>query len=227
VKQYVALPWLLWFIRGVERLFDSAAIRAQIANLAADRDRIDQAIKALETALQSIESTTPRQDDWRLASGISLNDAVKKVCARMADAITRQRVVASIESVYPLIKPKSSSVAAALVNLSKGENAMLKIAIPGRGSAPAVYSTDGDMTLHLSGDEIKALMDPTITKGSGGWQSLWLALQSNFDKAAGNINLTPELRARIHQYYHNYGTGGWQNRAKQVFRRELPHLFAA
>jgi hypothetical protein len=219
--------WIYGLLGAMERLFDSAAIRKQIDNLTEDRARIDRAIQALESALQGIESATPRQDDWRLASGISLNDAVKKVCGSMADAITRQRVVAAIEKAYPLIKPKSSSVAASLINLSKGENAMLKIAIQGQGSAPTVYSTDGDMTLHLSGDEIKALMAPSVTKGSGGWQSLWLALQRNFDKAAGDIKLTPELRARIHKYYHDYGSGGWQNRAKQVFRRELPHLFAA
>lgn len=211
----------------MERLFDSAAIRAQIANLTADRDRIDRTIQALESALQSIESVTTEPANLRFASSISLNDAVKKVCLSMADAITRQRVVKAVENTYPLIKPNSSSVAAALINLSKGENAMLKTAIPGRGSAPTVYSTEGDMTLHLNSEEIQALTDPTTTKGTGGWQSLWIALQKNFNKATGNIRLTPELRARIYQYYHDYGTGGWQNRAKRVFRRELPHLFVA
>jgi hypothetical protein len=209
----------------MERLFDSAAIRAQIANLAADRDRIDQTIRALESALQSIEGVTPSPSNLRFASGISLNEAVQKVCVSMADAITRQRVVAAVENAYPLIKPKSSSVAAALINLSKGENAMLKIAMLGRGSAPTLYSTEGDITLHLSGDEIEALTDSSSTKGTGGWQSLWLALQQNFDKTTGQIKLTPELRARIYQYYHK-GTGGWQARTKRVFRRELPHLFA-
>src|ERR1700677_3511073 len=130
----------------MERLFDSAAIRAQIANLAADRDRIDQTIRALESALQSIEGATPSPSNLRFASGISLNEAVQKVCVSMADAITRQRVVAAVENAYPLIKPKSSSVAAALINLSKGETAMLKIAMLGRGSAPTLYSTEGDIT---------------------------------------------------------------------------------
>lgn len=104
---------------------------------------------------------------------------------------------------------------------------MLKIAIPGRGSAPSVYSTEGDMVVRLNSDEIEALTDPSITKGAGGWQSLWLALQRNFDKPTGQIKLTPELRARIYQYYIDYGTGGWQARTKRVFRRELPHLFPA
>jgi len=135
--------------------------------------------------------------------------------------------MAAIENAYPLIKPNPSSVSAALINLSKGENSMLKIAIPGRGSAPTVYSTEGDMLLRLNSDEIEALTDPSITKGTGGWQSLWLSLQKNFDKATGQIKLTPDLRARIYQYYHNYGTGGWQARAKRVFHRELRQLFAA
>jgi hypothetical protein len=224
---YVALSLCLWFIWSMERLFDSAAIRAQIANLTADRDRIDRTIQALESALQSIESETPKQANLRFASSVSLNDAVRKVCLEIADAITRQRVVKAVENAYPLIKPNSSSVAAALINLSKGENAMLRTAIRGRGSAPTVYSTEGDMTLHLNSEEIQALTDPATTKGLGGWQSLWGALQENFDKATGTLMLTPELRARIYQYYHNYGTGGWQTKTKQVFRRELPHLFVA
>jgi hypothetical protein len=195
--------------------------------LTADRDRIDQVIQALESALQSIESVSPSPANLRFASDTSLHDAVRKVCMSMADAITRQRVMVTIENAYPLIKPNSSSVSAALIYLSKGENSMLKIAIPGRGSAPTVYSTEGDMVLRLSSDEIQALTDLSITKGSGGWQSLWHALQRHFDKATGQIKLTPELRARIYQYYWKYGTGGWQARTKRVFRRELPHLFAA
>jgi hypothetical protein len=224
---YVALSLCLWFIWTMERLFDSAAIRTQIANLTADRDRINGAIQALEEALQSIESEGPGQPNLRFASNISLNDAVTKVCVKMVDAITRQRVVSAVENAYFLVKPNPSSVAAALTNLAQGEHAMLKIVIQGRGSAPTVYSTEGDMTLHLNAEEIKTLMDPATIRGTGGWQSLWLALQRSFDKAKGDIKLTPELRVRIHHYYHNYGIGGWQTKTKQVFRRELPHLFVA
>ncbi len=101
---------------------------------------------------------------------------------------------------------------------------MLKTAIEGKGSAPSVYSMEGDMSLRLGSEEVEALMDESTTKGTGGWQSLWLALQNSFNKATGTIKLTPQLRARIYQYYHNYGTGGWQTRAKKVFRRELPHF---
>ena len=62
-------------------------------------------------------------------------------------------------------------------------------------------------------------------KGVGGWQTLWKTLQDGFDKASGSIQLSGELRAKIYNYYRG-GTGGWQNRVKRVFRRELPHLFA-
>ena len=211
----------------MERAFDPEAIKAQIANLLADRERIDQTIRALESALSGIENVSSCQPQFRFDSEVSLHDAVKQECIRMADAITRQRVTRAIEKAYPMMKPNSSSVAASLVNLSKGDHAMLKIAVEGRGSAPSVYSMENDMLIRLNSEEIESLMDNSMTKGTGGWQSLWNALQRNFDKVSGQIKLTPELRARIFQYYHNYGTGGWQTRTKRVFKRELPHLFVA
>jgi hypothetical protein len=211
----------------MEHSFDVEAIRSQIANLVADRERIDRTIDTLESALRTIENVISQQRQFRFTSEISLNEAVRKACIGMVDAITRQRVLEAVERAYPMMKPKSSSVAASLINLSKGDQAMLRIAVEGRGSAPSVYSTEGDISLRLSSEEMESLMDESVTKGTGGWQSLWLALQRSFDKATGQIKLTPELRARIYQYYHNYGTGGWQTRAKRVFRRELPHLFLA
>ncbi len=211
----------------MDRLFDPEAIKAQIANLIADRERIDQTIHALEAALTSIENPTPGQSHLPLDPDISLQDAVKQVCLRMIDAITRQRVTRTIERAYPLLKPNPSSVAASLANLSKGENAMLKIAVEGRGSAPTVYSTEGDTILRLNSQEIKELLDESALRGTGGWQSLWLALLRNFDKAKGELRLTPELRARIQRYYQDYGVGGWQARIKRVLKREVPHLFVA
>ncbi len=104
---------------------------------------------------------------------------------------------------------------------------MLKIAHEGRGSAPSIYSMEGDMLLRLNSDEIETLTDASVVKGTGGWQSLWGVLQGNFDKASGQIKLTADTRARIFKYYHNYGTGGWQTRTKGVFKRELPQLFIA
>lgn len=211
----------------VERLFDPDAIKAQIANLIADRERIDQTICALQTALSSLENPSPSQSQLPVDRDISLQNAVKQVCLRLIDSITRQRVTKTIERVYPLLKPNPSSVAASLANLSKGDNALLKVAIEGRGSAPSVYSAEGDMVMRLNSDEIKELLDDSATKGTGGWQSLWLTLLRNFDKANGELILAPELRARIHRYYQNYGSGGWQTRIKRVLKRQLPHLFVA
>jgi hypothetical protein len=222
----VAISVLCLNIR-MERLFDPEAIKAQIANLLADRERIDQTIHALEAALSSVENPAPAQSHLSLDPDISLQDAVKQVCLRLIDSITRQRVTKTIEKVYPLLKPNPSSVAASLANLSKGDNALLKVAVEGRGSAPSVYSTEGDMVLRLNSNEIKELLDDSATKGTGGWQSLWLTLLGNFDKANGELKLEPELRARLYRYYQNYGSGGWQTRIKRVLKRQLPHLFVA
>lgn len=216
--------------RAVKRLFDPDVIKAQIANLAAERARIDQAIRALEVALQNMEGIGTTQEEFTIDlknSEVTLQDAVKGACLKMIDGITRQRVISAIERERPLLKPKSSSVAASLLNFTKGTNPMLKVAIEGKGRSPSFYSTEGTMHIRLSGDEIEALMDNATIKGTGGWQSLWIALQKHFDKASGSITLTPELRARIYHYYHSYGQGGWQTKVMRVFRRELPHLFTA
>lgn len=213
----------------MKRLFDAEPIKAQIANLISDRERIDRAINGLQGALRNVEGVWPEQSEFSIDLRIAdttLHDAVKRACLRMLDGITRQRVIADIEREHPLIKPKSPSVAASLINLTKGDHPMLNVAVEGKGRTPAFYSTQRETTHRLSGDEIKELFDPMTTKGLGGWQSLFGGLQKNFDKASANITLTPEQRARIYSYYRSYGGGGWQDRIKRVFRRELPHLFA-
>jgi len=103
---------------------------------------------------------------------------------------------------------------------------MLTIAIEGRGRSPAHYSIQDDTTHELTSDESKELMDPTATKGTGGWQSLFSSLQNNFNKATGIITLTAKQRAQIYQYYH-YSSGGFQDKLRRIFRRNLPHLFAS
>ena len=213
----------------MERLFDPEAIRTQIVNLAADRARIDHAIESLEDALRSIErmdSAQPHLPFDPTVSEMTLHDAVKRCCNAMVDGITRQGVVKMIEVNYPHLRPKSASVAASLVNLTKGEQPALNVAIEGKGRSPSFYSTAGDTVIKLAQDEIEGLLDETATHGTGGWQSLWAALLKKFDKSKGTITLTPELRARIYRYYREYGSGGWQNKVKRVFRRELPHLFS-
>lgn len=209
--------------------FDPNVIKAQIEHLLAEKERIDQAIVSLQTALRNIEGLGQRELKlFEPGSGeVTLHDAVKRVCMSMVDGITRQRVMSAIERTYPFLKPKSPSVAASLINLSKGDKPMVRVAIEGRGRSPSFYSTEGDTVHRLSSDEIEALLDETAVRGTGGWQSLWSSLQKAFDKKTGQITLTATLRGRIYQYYHSYGSGGWQNRVMKVFRRELPHLFAA
>jgi hypothetical protein len=211
-------------------MFDPEIIRTQIANLKADRDRLDHAIHSLETALRSIEMCESGQVELQLIPGTSettLHDAVKKACINMIDGITRQRVISAIESEHPFLRPKSASVAASLVNLTKGDEPMLKVAIEGRGRSPSLYSTQGETIHRLSAEEIKELTDENATRGTGGWQSMFVGFQRNFNKATGEIRLTAKQRATIFHYYHSYGGGGWQERVKRIFRRQLPHLFAA
>ena len=214
----------------MKRLFDPDVIRVQIANLEVDRERINRAIESLQNALHSIEKLEAPQVEFAWDGSVqetTLNDAVKRACMAMIDGITRQRVISAIERAHPGLHPKSASVAASLVNLTKGDTPSLFVAVEGKGRSPAFYSTQGDTTiLHLSSDEIEALLDEAAIRGSGGWQSLWHALLKSFNKAKGTLALTAELRARVFNYYHSYGGGGWQNRAKRIFRRELPHLFA-
>jgi hypothetical protein len=210
----------------MKRLFDPEAIRVQIANLKTDRDRLDQAIHTLELAMSNIESMEAQGELGFEASanpGLTLQGAVRENCLRMKDNITRQRVLTAIERQYPFLQPNSSSVSAALINLSKGEDAMLSVATGGRGRTPTIYSTLGTTVMELNSDEIAGLMEPI--NGVGGWQSLFADLQRRFDKSKGEITLPSAVRARIHHYFNHYGSGGYQSRTKRVFKRTLPHLF--
>src|SRR5436305_1379303 len=115
--------------------FDPGPIKAQIDSLKVDRDRIDHAIQALETALRSIQARDGTQRQFTFngsdTSDITLLEAVKRVCTALKDAITKSRVIREIESQFPLVKPKPSSVSAALIKLSRGEQPMLKVALEG------------------------------------------------------------------------------------------------
>jgi hypothetical protein len=211
----------------MRRLFDPDAIRTQIANLVADRERIDRAIESLEDALRSIEKLESPQGELPLepSGETTLHDAVRGVCMAMVDGITRQRVIYALEKNYPGLRPKSASVAASLANLAKGDEPILRVAIEGKGRSPSFFTTEGDAILQLSSDEIAVLLDENATHGSGGWQSLWIAMLKKFDKTKGTLRLTPELRARAFHYYRTYGVGGWQTKIKRLLRRHLPHVF--
>src|SRR5581483_9861747 len=210
----------------MKRLFDPDAVRDQIANLFADRERIDRAIESLEDALRNIEKLESPQTELPLEPSpeTTLHNAVRAAAMAMVDGITRQRVITALEKNYPGLRPKSASVAASLANLTKGEQPVLRVAIEGKGRSPSFFTTEGDMTLQLSSDEITALTDEHAIQGTGGWQSLWIAMLKKFDKAKGTLVLTPELRARVFHYYHTYGVGGWQNKVKRLLRRHLPHM---
>jgi hypothetical protein len=145
----------------------------------------------------------------------------------MIDGITRQRVIRAIATSHPCFEAKSQSVGASLKTLSKGDQPTLRVAIQGRGRSPSFYTTDGDTTHHLNGEEIKDLMDTGNMRGAGGWQSLFDSLRQNLDKATETIVLTPEQRARVYHYYHAFGGGGWQQKVRLILGRELPHLFLA
>lgn len=181
---------------------------------------------ALETALRNMEGH--KQRELKLIASadenVTLHDAVKQACVSMIDGITRQRVINAIESAHPFLKPKSASVAASLINLTKGDQPMLVVATEGTGRSPSYYSTESSTAHRLSHDEAKDLLDEVTIHGEGGWQSLFASLHKSFDKASGTIKLTAQQRARIYKYY-RLGTGGWQDRIKRIFRRELPHLF--
>jgi len=209
--------------------FDPEAIRAQIGILMTERDRIDQTIQSLESALQTMEGVSMQQREFSEGfnpTDMTLHDAVRKACTAMIDGITRQRVIAAIERDYPFFKPKSSSVAAALINLTKSDPPTLRVAIEGRGRIPALYTTEGNTTHKLSAEESKELINESVTRGTGGWQSLFASLQNSFDKATGSIVLSPKQRAQIYNYY-RYTSGGFQDKLKRIFRRSLPHLFVS
>jgi len=212
----------------MKRLFDPEPIKTQIANLLADRDAIDKAIEALQAALRNVEGAGAGQSEFSIdlkTANTTLHDAVRRACLNLKDGITRQRVITELEREHPFLKPKPPSVASSLINLTKGENPLLAVALQGKGRKPFIYTTQANTLHRLSGDEIKDLFDPITTKGTGGWQSLFSSLQKSFDKAHGTITLTPEQRGKIFQYYRDYGGGGWQERIKRIFRRELSYLF--
>src|SRR6476646_998372 len=100
----------------MKRLFDPEPIRAQLDNLIADRENIDRAIESLRSALRSVEGIGQAEFSISLKeANTTLYDAVRRACLNLKDGITRQRVIAEVEREHPLLKPKPSSVAAALI----------------------------------------------------------------------------------------------------------------
>jgi hypothetical protein len=67
--------------------------------------------------------------------------------------------------------------------------------------------------IELSSAAMEALMRPVV--GSGGFQSLLRALQSNVS-ASGVLALSPSQVERIARYVQSYGQGGFQGRLDAV-----------
>ena len=59
------------------------------------------------------------------------------------------------------------------------------------------------------------LINRRIT-GIGGWQSLCRKLQKKI--VNGQLTLTPVLIEKIRRYDTKYGTGGWEDRLKPIFK---------
>jgi len=77
-------------------------------------------------------------------------------------------------------------------------------------------------TFTLSKSEETSLFhqDPA-EKGSGGWQSLMVKLQTQYDPATNEIEVDPSDEERIPRYAFDYGNGGWEDQLTGIFGRHL------
>ena len=74
--------------------------------------------------------------------------------------------------------------------------------------------------LNKTEEEILFRQDPSKKK-DGGWQSLLVKLQDQFDPATMTIKLDRKDEERIPRYAFDYGNGGWEGRLTGVFGRHL------
>jgi len=187
------------------------------------RAQIDRRLEKIAELLQEYKS----QPELRLVSPMSVAHAVREACKKMKDGITRQRVIAFLREAHPTEDFKDASVATAILNLTRGDEPALFLARKGEGRQAAVYSTETDQLFKLSEKQWDVLFSPEVTHGTGGWQSMFKALQKSTrgERGGASIIVSPELRARIQHYINRYGTGGWQSKLKAVLGEHLPHLF--
>ncbi|MEO5914934.1 MAG: aspartyl-tRNA synthetase [Luteolibacter sp.] len=79
-------------------------------------------------------------------------------------------------------------------------------------------------TLNQSEKEFLFRQNPN-TASDGGWQSLLVKLQNQFDPKAMVIQLDAADLERIPRYAFDYGNGGWEGRLVGVFGNHLgPNL---
>lgn len=81
-----------------------------------------------------------------------------------------------------------------------------------------------EYTLNDAETEYLLRQDPT-TASDGGWQSLLVKLQSQYDESTMVIQLDDSDLERIPRYAFDYGNGGWEGRLLGAFSRHLgPNL---
>lgn len=78
------------------------------------------------------------------------------------------------------------------------------------------------MNIQLNDSEMQSLLKQAPeTKKDGGFQSLLVGLQGKLNRSTGHLSLTESDVERIAQYAFGYGNGGWENRLKEIFGRNL------
>jgi hypothetical protein len=81
-------------------------------------------------------------------------------------------------------------------------------------------------TVTLNQQEIEILdrQDP-MTESDGGFQKLLVDLQNALNRKTGTISLSDEQEEKIPRYAFDYENGGWEDRLKGIFSRNLgPNL---
>ena len=82
------------------------------------------------------------------------------------------------------------------------------------------------MKVTLNAREVRVLLrQEPATVRHGGYQSLLIKLQRQFDPSTNEITLLSADRERIRRYAFQYGNGGWEDRLTGIFSRTLgPNL---
>jgi len=77
------------------------------------------------------------------------------------------------------------------------------------------------MKLLLNSYERRVLHSQDPSRNKGGWQSLMIKLQRQFNPETNEIILYQSDLERIHRYAFSYGNGGWEDKLKSIFSRHL------
>ncbi len=206
----------------VDDLFDRKNILAQRERLIAERNRIENAIGAIDLYLSAMGS------DENTAYSLmkpTLTNAVRKICHELETKITRTRVMKELESRFPQIDASDSSVAAILSTMASSAPRTLYVEIKGSGRRAAEYGISEPRRFQLNATEAKILLHPDRTVGTGGWQSLFKKLQNNYDRDTKELTFPDSLKTQIYSYLIRYGAGGYQSHLKKILVRHVPEIF--